>query len=51
LDAGRARTSDGRVEVDLDIPKEMGGTGGSWATRGNIEVMLLGGAAAAHEAA
>ena len=25
---GHARTSDGRVEVDLDIPKEMGGTGG-----------------------
>jgi osmotically inducible protein OsmC len=25
---GHAGTSDGRVEVDLDIPKEMGGTGG-----------------------
>ena len=25
---GHARTSDGRVEVDLDIPKEMGGSGG-----------------------
>ncbi len=25
---GHARTSDGRFEVDLDIPKEMGGTGG-----------------------
>jgi lipoyl-dependent peroxiredoxin len=25
---GQARTSDGRIEVDLDVPKEMGGTGG-----------------------
>ena len=25
---GHARTSDGRVDVDLDVPKEMGGTGG-----------------------
>jgi osmotically inducible protein OsmC len=25
---GHARTSDGRVEVDLDVPKEMGGPGG-----------------------
>jgi Ohr subfamily peroxiredoxin len=25
---GHARTSDGRVEVDLDVPQEMGGTGG-----------------------
>ena len=25
---GQARTSDGRVEVDLDVPKEMDGTGG-----------------------
>jgi osmotically inducible protein OsmC len=25
---GNARTSDGRLEVDLDVPSEMGGTGG-----------------------
>ena len=25
---GHARTSDGRVDVDLDIPQELGGTGG-----------------------
>ncbi len=25
---GHARTSDGRLDVDLDVPKEMGGTGG-----------------------
>ena len=25
---GRGRTSDGRLEVDLDVPSEMGGTGG-----------------------
>ena len=25
---GHSRTRDGRVEVDLDIPKEMGGSGG-----------------------
>jgi len=25
---GHARTSDGRVDVDLDVPREMGGTGG-----------------------
>ena len=25
---GHARTSDGRVDVDLDVPQEMGGTGG-----------------------
>ena len=25
---GHARTSDGRVDVDLDLPTEMGGTGG-----------------------
>src|SRR5437870_4964638 len=25
---GHARTSDGRVEVDLDVPREMGGAGG-----------------------
>ena len=25
---GHARTSDGRVEVDLDVPSEMGGPGG-----------------------
>jgi osmotically inducible protein OsmC len=25
---GHARTSDGRVDVDLDVPAEMGGTGG-----------------------
>jgi osmotically inducible protein OsmC len=25
---GHARTSDGRVDVDLDVPTEMGGTGG-----------------------
>jgi lipoyl-dependent peroxiredoxin len=26
--AGHARTSDGRVDVDLDVPREMGGSGG-----------------------
>jgi Ohr subfamily peroxiredoxin len=26
---GHARTSDGRLEVDLDVPTEMAGTGGS----------------------
>jgi Ohr subfamily peroxiredoxin len=25
---GHGRTSDGRLEVDLDVPKEMGGSGG-----------------------
>jgi lipoyl-dependent peroxiredoxin len=25
---GHGRTSDGRLDVDLDVPKEMGGTGG-----------------------
>jgi Ohr subfamily peroxiredoxin len=25
---GHARTSDGRIDVDLDVPSEMGGTGG-----------------------
>ena len=25
---GHARTSDGRLDVDLDVPEEMGGTGG-----------------------
>ena len=25
---GHARTSDGRLEVDLDVPREMGGAGG-----------------------
>jgi organic hydroperoxide reductase OsmC/OhrA len=25
---GRGRTSDGRLEVDLSVPKEMGGDGG-----------------------
>jgi lipoyl-dependent peroxiredoxin len=25
---GHARTSDGRLDVDLDVPSEMGGTGG-----------------------
>src|SRR2546421_2804662 len=25
---GHARTSDGRLDVDLDVPTEMGGTGG-----------------------
>jgi Ohr subfamily peroxiredoxin len=26
--AGRARTSDGRLDVELDVPQEMGGAGG-----------------------
>src|SRR4051794_41744924 len=26
--AGRGRTSDGRLDVELDVPTEMGGTGG-----------------------
>src|SRR3954463_7538833 len=26
---GHARTSDGRLDVDLDVPSEMGGTGGT----------------------
>jgi hypothetical protein len=38
---GHGRTSDGRLDVDLDVPSEMGGTGRcitratSWATAGN----------------
>lgn len=30
---GHARTSDGRLEVDLDVPSEMGGPGGPGRTR------------------
>ncbi len=25
---GHARTSDGRLDIDLDVPSEMGGSGG-----------------------
>jgi lipoyl-dependent peroxiredoxin len=41
--AGHARTNDGRVDVDLDIPSEMGGTGGPGT---NPEQLLAAGWAA-----
>jgi hypothetical protein len=31
--AGHGRTSDGRLEVDLDVPSELGGQGGPGQTR------------------
>jgi hypothetical protein len=30
---GHGRTSDGRLDVDFDVPSEMGGTGGPAPTR------------------
>jgi lipoyl-dependent peroxiredoxin len=41
--AGHARTNDGRVAVDLDVPSEMGGTGGPGT---NPEQLLAAGWAA-----
>ena len=32
---GHARTSDGRLDVELDVPREMGGTGGRGQTPSN----------------
>jgi Ohr subfamily peroxiredoxin len=40
---GRARTSDGRLEVELDVPAEMGGSGGAGT---NPEQLLAAGWAA-----
>jgi lipoyl-dependent peroxiredoxin len=45
--AGHARTNDGRVDVDLDIPSEMGGTGGPGT---NPEQLLAAGWAACFQA-
>jgi lipoyl-dependent peroxiredoxin len=41
--AGHARTNDGRLEIDLEIPSEMGGTGGPGT---NPEQLLAAGWAA-----
>lgn len=40
---GRARTNDGRLEIDLDVPAEMGGSGGAGT---NPEQLLAAGWAA-----
>jgi osmotically inducible protein OsmC len=45
---GHARTSDGRVDVDLDVPTEMGGTGGP---RTNPEQLFAAGYAACFQSA
>jgi len=45
---GRARTSDGRLDVDLDVPSEMGGTGGPGT---NPEQLLAAGYAACFQSA
>ena len=45
---GRARTSDGRVDVGLDVPTEMGGTGGPGT---NPEQLLATGWAACFQSA
>lgn len=37
---GHARTSDGRLDVDLDVPRELGGSGG---TGTNIGLLSSGG--------
>jgi lipoyl-dependent peroxiredoxin len=46
--AGHARTSDGRVDVDLDVPTEMGGTGGPGT---NPEQLFAAGYAACFQSA
>jgi osmotically inducible protein OsmC len=45
---GHARTSDGRLEVDLDVPSEMGGTGGPGT---NPEQLFAAGYAACFQSA
>jgi Ohr subfamily peroxiredoxin len=45
---GHARTSDGRVDVDLDVPVEMGGTGGPGT---NPEQLFAAGYAACFQSA
>ncbi|HYX75630.1 MAG TPA: Ohr family peroxiredoxin [Gaiellaceae bacterium] len=45
---GHARTSDGRLDVDLDVPTEMGGTGGPGT---NPEQLLATGWAACFQSA
>jgi lipoyl-dependent peroxiredoxin len=46
--AGHARTSDGRVDVDLDVPTEMGGSGGPGT---NPEELFAAGYAACFQSA
>jgi lipoyl-dependent peroxiredoxin len=46
--AGHARTSDGRVDVELDVPTEMGGTGGPGT---NPEQLFAAGYAACFQSA
>ena len=38
---GHARTSDGRLDVELDVPTEMGGTGGPGRTRSNSSLPAI----------
>jgi osmotically inducible protein OsmC len=45
---GHARTSDGRVDVDLDVPREMGGSGGPGT---NPEQLFAAGYAACFQSA
>jgi osmotically inducible protein OsmC len=45
---GHARTSDGRLDVDLDVPNEMGGTGGPGT---NPEQLFAAGYAACFQSA
>lgn len=45
---GHAATSDGRLEVDLDVPEEMGGSGGSGT---NPEQLFAAGYAACFQSA
>jgi osmotically inducible protein OsmC len=45
---GHARTSDGRLDVDLDVPTEMGGTGGPGT---NPEQLFAAGYAACFQSA
>jgi Ohr subfamily peroxiredoxin len=45
---GRARTSDGRLDVDLDVPSEMGGAGGPGT---NPEQLFASGYAACFQSA
>jgi osmotically inducible protein OsmC len=45
---GHARTSDGRLDVDLDVPSEMGGTGGPGT---NPEQLFAAGYAACFQSA
>src|SRR6476660_10463875 len=45
---GHARTSDGRLEVDLDVPSEMGGSGGPGT---NPEQLFAAGYAACFQSA